>query len=185
MIYLMRHGQDDERFVGGWSDVGLIDSGKKEVDLQGKWLKENLQIKKIITSPVYRARQSAEIVNQHLHVPLMCDENLKEQSKGMLNGINKRIVKFRYASFMDNVDINTVYPGGESLKQLYERIKEYLNKIYEFGDDTLIITHRGVINMIYYILDDIDLDMQKERFNVETASVHELNMSLKKIRRIK
>jgi len=31
MIYLMRHGQDDETYVGGWSDVSLIPKGKEEV----------------------------------------------------------------------------------------------------------------------------------------------------------
>ena len=31
MIYLLRHGQDDELYIGGWSDVGLIEKGITEV----------------------------------------------------------------------------------------------------------------------------------------------------------
>ena len=27
MIYLMRHGQDDENYIGGWSDVSLLSEG--------------------------------------------------------------------------------------------------------------------------------------------------------------
>lgn len=27
MLYLMRHGLDDENYVGGWSDVGLVSKG--------------------------------------------------------------------------------------------------------------------------------------------------------------
>lgn len=47
MIYLMRHGQDDETYVGGWSDVSLILEGEKEVFSSALWMKENLQIKKL------------------------------------------------------------------------------------------------------------------------------------------
>ena len=52
-------------------------------------------------------------------------------------------------------------------------------------DDTLLITHRGVINMIYFITLNKELDMNKKQFNVDTASIHELDKNLKKIRRIK
>ena len=31
MIYLIRHGLDDENYIGGWSDVDLIDKGVKQV----------------------------------------------------------------------------------------------------------------------------------------------------------
>ena len=29
MIYLLRHGLDDESYIGGYSDVSLIPEGKK------------------------------------------------------------------------------------------------------------------------------------------------------------
>ena len=38
--------------------------------------------------------------------------------------------------------------------------------------------------MIYYLLNDIELDMNKERFDVTHASIHELDIKSKKIRRI-
>lgn len=185
MIYLMRHGQDDENFIGGWSDVELLEVGKEEVKNVGLWIKNNLEIKKIISSSVYRAIQTAKIVNQYLGVPLLFDDNLREQSKGVLNGMKKEVAQVKYGELLKNVDIYTVYPQGESLVELYERIKAYLSRIYEVGDDTLVITHRGVINMIYYILYGVDLDMQKGRFGVETASVHELDLRLNKISRVK
>ncbi len=31
-------------------------------------------------------------------------------------------------------------------------------------DGTLLVTHRGVINMIYLILNNIELDMDKKQF---------------------
>ena len=32
MIYLIRHGLDDEAYIGGWSDVDLISEGIEQVE---------------------------------------------------------------------------------------------------------------------------------------------------------
>ena len=31
MIYFLRHGLDDERYIGGWSEVDLTDEGVEQV----------------------------------------------------------------------------------------------------------------------------------------------------------
>ena len=41
MIYFMRHGQDDENYIGGWSDVELIQSGINDAELVGEWINNN------------------------------------------------------------------------------------------------------------------------------------------------
>ena len=185
MIYLMRHGQDDEHFIGGWSNVALIPEGIKQVNENGIWIRDNLSINKIISSSVYRAVQSARIVNSYLNVPFILDDNLREQNKGLLNGMDKEEAELKYKDFLENVDINTTYPQGESLKDLYERIRKYLEFIIKLDDDTLVVTHRGVINMIYYLFNDIPIDMEKGRFDVGVASIHSLDKEIKKIKRIK
>ena len=65
---------------------------------------------------------------------------------------------------------------------LYKRIERLLPWILK-QDKTLIITHRGVINMLYYILKNIELDMNKTQFDVTYASVHELDPVKKIIKR--
>ena len=72
-----------------------------------------------------------------------------------------------------------------ALRDLYNRMKMYLNQIMLMDDNTLLITHRGVINMIYYILYDKELDMDKKQFGVVTASVHELDKDLKLIKKVR
>lgn len=66
---------------------------------------------------------------------------------------------------------------------LYYQIKELICELKTL-DNTLLITHRGVINMIYYILNEIELDMDKNKFNVTHASIHEVEFDKKLIRRI-
>ncbi|MEG0995313.1 MAG: histidine phosphatase family protein, partial [Bacilli bacterium] len=80
-------------------------------------------------------------------------------------------------------NLTTKYPNGESMQLFYLRIKNNLDTILK-EDNSLIVTHRGVINMIYYILNGIALDMNNERFLVEHASLHEYNPLTKSIKKI-
>lgn len=185
MIYLMRHGLDDEDYVGGWSDVSLLEEGRLQVVESALWLKNNLHIERIISSDIKRASESALIVSSFLGKDVIFDRNLREQNKGLLNGLSKDIANSKYSEYMDNVLVDTVYPEGESLRDLYIRIKSYLDRIMKLEDNTLLVTHRGVINMIYYILYNKELDMNKKQFKVDHASVHELDKENRLIRRVK
>ena len=185
MIYLMRHGQDDETYIGGWSGVSLTSDGIEEVKSTAIWLRDNLSIKSIQSSDVKRAVETARIVSSYLNVPFCLNSNLREQNKGSLNGVLRTELTDFDRQFVESIDVNLIYPNGESLKDLYIRIKSYLSEIMKMSDDTLLITHRGVINMIYYILYDKTLDMNKKQFGVSTASVHEIDTDLKIIKKVR
>ena len=185
MIYLIRHGQDDETYIGGWSDVGLLKEGEEEVKESAKWIQTNLYIKEIYSSDIKRAKQTSEMINTYLQIPITYTPLLREQNKGTLNGMIKKEAIQKYPHLFDNVTIDTIYPQGECLRDLYNRIKVYLKDLEKLKDNTLIVTHRGVINMIYYILNNQPLDMNKTQFKVTTASVHELDVKNKLIKRIR
>lgn len=187
MIYFMRHGLDDETYIGGWSDVDLISTGIKQVETSALKMRElDLKIDKIIASNVKRTKTTAEIVSDILSISSVEVSDLfKEQNKGLLNGmVRKEAIKL-YPEFDESViSVDTRYPEGESLKDLYMRMKDTLEYINSLNNNTLIITHRGVINMLYYILNDIPIDMDKKRFNVTHASLHEYDKNNKSIRKV-
>ena len=185
MIYLMRHGQDDESYIGGWSDVELIPEGIDDVKESALWIRDNLNIKSIQCSDVKRAVQTAELVSACICVPYIRNTNLREQNKGDLNGVLRTKLSEEELVFTNSKSVDTVYPNGESLRNLYNRMKVYINKILEMEDDTLLITHRGVINMIYFILYDKPLDMNKKQFGVDTSSVHELDKETRMIKKVR
>ena len=89
-----------------------------------------------------------------------------------------------YHDYVFSKDVNLRYPNGESLVDLYLRVKELMNDINNY-ENSLIVTHRGVINMIYYLTCGDELDMNKGRYGVTHGSIHELNTGKVKIRRIK
>lgn len=183
MIYLLRHGLDDERFIGGWSDVDLTKEGIKQVEDVSKYIK-GLKINTILCSDIKRAVTTALIVNKELDKKIIYTKDLRELDKGIITGMEKETAYEKYPDLFNNVTTKTIYPNGECMEDLYKRIKIYLNKLLKM-DNVLCITHRGVINMMYFILNDININMNKEQFNVEHASLHEINTLTKKIRRLK
>lgn len=184
MIYFIRHGLDDERFIGGWSNGGLIYKGREQVKDAIEFLKENpIYFNQIYSSDIGRAKETAEMIQKEFPVPITLDERLREQNKGDFNGVFEIKAKIENPEFFSNIDEDTVYPNGESLRSFGERIKINIPYFLE-KDHYLIVTHRGVINAIYYELRNIPLSMKKEQFGVDFASIHEYNPKTKKIRRI-
>ena len=186
MIYLLRHGLDDENHVGGWSDLDLIPKGIEQVnDTLSKMKENNVEIKKIVSSDIKRAITTANMVKDSYGLnDIEISDKFREQDKGIMNGMLKTKADELYPNFIDSADIDTIYPDGESLKNLYDRINNILDYILSLDDDTLIVTHRGVINMLYYILTNTPLDMDKKQFRVTHASLHELDKKTLSIRKV-
>ena len=183
-IYLLRHSLDDESYVGGYSDVSLTKEGIRLINsIKPQIVK--LSINKIYTSDVKRAIQTADIVNESLKVNVSLDPKLRELDKGRLNGRKKDTLTKDEENNLYTSDINEKIGGAESMQDFYNRVKILLDSGY-FDDKvaSLLVTHRGFINMLYYILNDIPLSMNKERFGVTHASVHELDIKEKVIKKI-
>lgn len=183
MIYLLRHGKDDENYVGGWSITDLTDEGKKQIELISKYIKENLNITSIYSSDIKRVKTSSLIVSKELNLNPIFTDKLRELNKGDLTGLNIKDALEKYPEYFNEINIFTRYPNGESMMDLYIRMKILLNIILQY-EKSLFITHRGVINMFYFILNNELPTMNKNTFNVEYASLHEINILTKKIRRV-
>lgn len=182
MIYLLRHGLDDESKIGGWSDVSLNSEGIRQVLQSKNYIIRNLSFEKIISSDIKRASQTALLINEGINKGIIYTHLLREQNKGDYNGKEKnKLDKDDY--FLGDISIYDTYPNVESLLDLYFRI-ENLMPVIDKWDDNLLVTHRGVINMIYYLLNNKKPDMYKDSFDVTHASVHKLDLKNKKIERI-
>ncbi len=184
MIYLMRHGLDDEKFIGGYSDVDLIPEGVVGVVDSAYYIRDNLKIDRIITSDIKRSVTSAKLVqdilkrNWHRDIPLETSSLIRELDKGTFTGREKEKLTEEEKKFIMGLGINDSYPNGESMQDMYNRVKKLIDDGYFFDkDNTLIVTHRGIINMLYFILNDEPLSMNKTKFLVTHASIHELDFS--------
>ena len=170
MIYFLRHGEDDEGFVGGWSDAELTEKGIAQVREVIPILRK-LPIEKIISSDIKRARMTAQIVSDALNIPVFYSPKLRELDKGLLTGMSKVQAEQIYPWFQQGLEVHQKYPEGESMLDLYNRIKELKEEMSSW-DKTLVITHRGVINMIYFLTQNRLPDTDKKQFQVTHASIH-------------
>lgn len=184
MIYILRHGLDDERFIGGWSDVELTEEGKKQVKRTIDFMKKHQIIfDRIYSSDIKRAVETAELVSDAYHIPIELQPCLRELDKGLLTGMLKEQAEELYPEYIENVGIYTSYPKGESMLALYKRQKEVLEWILGL-ERCLIVTHRGPINMYYFYLNHEPLSNDKKRFGVTHASLHELDSKKKVLKKI-
>ena len=88
MIYLMRHGQDDESRFGGWSSYGLTDEGKVQVEKSAKSL-VGKGISHIFSSDLVRAKETADIAAKKLCLPVTLLPEFREVNNGVLAGMPK------------------------------------------------------------------------------------------------
>ena len=88
MIYLLRHGLDDETIIGGYSDVSLTDKGIKGVKDALRYIK-TLEFEKIISSDVKRCVDTVNIINAELKKEVIYTDELREQDKGDYTGLLK------------------------------------------------------------------------------------------------
>jgi len=88
ILYVTRHGETDAnalRQIQGRRDIPLNATGIAQAEELKTRLK-TVRFDRIYTSPLSRARKTAEIVNSDRQVPLIVDDRLIEMSYGDLEG---------------------------------------------------------------------------------------------------
>jgi len=135
-----------DQLVGGWYDSSLTDKGKRQARQVGRALRSifpELQVP-IVSSDLLRARQTAEIIGEHLGTAVTLDSGFRELSYGVAEGrpkawLDKRIVPTpAKGSRLDH----RVCEGAESRRDLATRVNAAMNEIL-FSDqkDLVIVTH--------------------------------------------
>ena len=144
-ILLTRHGQTDWNVlkkVQGKADIELNATGKLQAYETAKQL-ENEKIDLIISSPLKRAIQTAEIINEKRNVPIIVDERLSERDMGEFEG--KTTAEFDTDEFWDYTK-NKQYIKAENIKDLFDRVYGFLDDIKEKYKDkkVLLVSHGGI-----------------------------------------
>lgn len=160
----IRHAKDDQNYRGGWSNLDITKEGKEQALKLENYLEENeekFQLKKIISSDLKRAVSTANIINEKMKLHIELDKNLREMNNGDLAGmLNEEALEKYPGVFFNTLEINEKYPNGESPLEFYNRIKTWLfNAIKQYKNydgNIIIVTHAGVINIIYYIVKNLE-----------------------------
>jgi 2,3-bisphosphoglycerate-dependent phosphoglycerate mutase len=105
----------------------------------------------IYTSDLRRARETAEIVGQALHMTPRADRALRERHFGVAQGRSHSELSPAASGIeIDRVvDADARPPEGESLRELYRRVGAFIADMEqrEAHGDVLVVTHGGVIRV--------------------------------------
>ncbi|VAX25867.1 hypothetical protein MNBD_NITROSPINAE02-416 [hydrothermal vent metagenome] len=150
-VILIRHGEtkanSDMRYVG-WADPSLNEAGVRQAGLLSKSLnaiKPNL----ILTSPLKRTKETADISAGGLDVDIVIDEDLKEVDFGEWENLTYREISQKHHAFAKKwIDGSPDFhfPGGESMKHFLARVERVNTRMkHEKVETVVAFTHGGVI----------------------------------------
>lgn len=173
MIYLMRHGADPSDRLGGWSSYGLTETGIKQVN-EAKHQLKGKGITQIYASDLTRAKQTAEIVADELYLKVEYLPQFREVNNGLLAGMLKTQAAEKYPGvYWKALDWAEKYPCGESPEEFYHRIKSawYAFKEQTDGENVLLVSHGGVINIVLCLENRIPYTNKETHFRIKDAEI--------------
>lgn len=154
-LYLIRHGTTDGNTAGifqGRVDYPLNDMGHQ----QGEYLArrfESVQLDAVYTSPLIRARQTAEYLCRGSGLDPIPEPGVMEISAGRLDGRAQEENRRDFPDQMDLLleDIAKFHPPeGESIQEVYDRVREAITRIVaENPGRTVAIVAHGMALMTY------------------------------------
>ncbi|ERJ58962.1 2,3-bisphosphoglycerate-dependent phosphoglycerate mutase [Sphingobacterium paucimobilis] len=166
-LILVRHGQSqwnlESRFTGG-QDIDLTELGKEEARNAGRQLLDQ-KIDMAFSSKLLRARRTLAIMLEEMDqvtIPIMITACLNERSYGMLEGLNKAetVLKYGEAQVQEwRRSFDVVPPGGESLKETYDRVipyfKDYIEPELASDKNVLVVAHGNSLRALIMFLEHI------------------------------
>ena len=148
-VYFIRHGTTENNIGGrfqGTSDIPLGETGFKQAACLGERFAD-IRLDAVYTSPLLRARQTAEGVCAHQDIePTLCPA-LREIDGGLLEGRTNAENTRDYPDVMHAFRFDPAHfcpPQGESARQVHERVTAEIHRLVrENAGKTIAIVSHG------------------------------------------
>lgn len=163
-LYIIRHGETDWNVQGrlqGQTDIELNENGIRLAKVTAEAMKD-IKIDMAVTSPLIRARRTAEIILGDRNVPILEDDRIKELSFGSWEGLgchkdNFEIPTDHFTDFYLKPYEFIPGEGGETIPELLERTRAFYQELIstsEYQDKSILIASHGcavraVLNNVY------------------------------------
>lgn len=185
-VILARHGQTEwnrHKMLMGRTDEPLTEEGFSQAEALAEQLKD-FGITTIVSSPMLRAKQTAETVGKRLGIaPIKVHQELRERNYGQDEG---RMISELKAEARAR---GTLYfletpPAGEAHSDFEERVTRAFDGIIEqhSGEKILIVSHSGVIKHIIRRLHNMSLS-EILNYKIGIASFHVFSVDKEELRK--
>jgi probable phosphoglycerate mutase len=163
-LILIRHGEtvwNREGRVQGHLDSALTPEGIAQAEACARRLQTET-IDHVVASDLPRVRRTAEILIAAMNHPIRHEPALRERCYGIGEGKTYAELDSVHPELFSrtrSTDPDFAMEGGESRRQFHRRITAALTQIVEAhaGKCVLIVTHGGVLGVIYRWLNDLPI----------------------------
>ncbi len=156
-LVLLRHGEtvgNQQQLWTGWTDTPLSERGREQVQHTAEWAARNgQQFVALYSSPIGRAKQTAQAVGKAIGLNPVLDDALKEMHFGDLETIHSERFPVEYpklfSRWQNRTDESFGWPGGETRRAFRYRVGQAMLRLATLyrGEAVLVVTHSGVIRM--------------------------------------
>jgi probable phosphoglycerate mutase len=186
---LVRHGETDwnrEGRLQGWAPTPLNDRGREQARRLGVELAAQYDIDRIVASDTTRTRETtAGIRDADIDAEPEFTPAWRERGLGVYQGftwgeLESRFPAFEYGNGL--LALEDEPEGGETLVDLYERVREAWQAVTDNAEGTtLVVTHGGPITVVLAMLDGLDIPAAIDRWSINNCAVTEIELPEERI----
>lgn len=163
-IYLVRHGEvynPDNVWYGRLPRFGLSERGKEEIAETAKFLK-NIPVSHLYASPLLRAKETAEIIQQELKTPTITfNDHLLEVKSAYMGQPLSVLQEIKFDIFTGPARKE----DDETLEQLAERSTTFLDHVASrhSGQHVVAVSHGDILMTVKAVLKGMPLEVDSIR----------------------
>ena len=162
-IYAVRHAESIANTMGIYQgqtyDTGLSDLGIKQATALA-WAFEGKQIEQIISSPLKRTIQTANVVAKKLGLTIQAEKELIETNHGEWEGHGKSWIETNFPEILITWQTKPAmakFPNGETFMQTIDRVGKYIfHKSWD--ENTLLVTHDNIVRILVAFAKNLDMN---------------------------
>jgi broad specificity phosphatase PhoE len=151
-LYLIRHADSAIPEDHIQNDFPLSELGKRQVMALAQRM-NSLRIDYLFSSPLIRARDTAEFISKSHSVPIRFETNFREMDLGHMAGMSRQEMMERYGGFLRSYPypkMEYAYANGETPEQFHARVAASLEKaiwlpFHREDVNVVLVAHGGVI----------------------------------------
>lgn len=155
-LVVVRHGETHWNVaarIQGHADSPLTPVGEAQAAALGERLARE-RFDRLVSSDLGRALQTARAIAARTGHDIRADARLRERHYGVAEGLTHDEIGVRYPDVFARVreaDPDFVVPGGESRRQLFERVRAAFESLAREadGERIAVVCHGGVLAALY------------------------------------
>ena len=162
-LFITRHGTTEwnvARILQGWGDSKLTDEGKLRAVKLGERLSD-IDFDIVYSSPQNRALETAKLIIGDKDTKLITHDGLREIGFGTWEGMELDVIEDKFPELYYTYRNNPEYYiplDGESFKDLFLRVGDFLDEIKtKDSENILIVTHGVTIKAMITIIKGLTL----------------------------